>query len=130
MNKKNRLRKEVLLYALIGGGSSALDTCCYILLTRYIGIKEIVSNFISVNIGITCSFLLNAYCNFKKTDKIRKRALSFFTVGYLGMLLSSLILYIGTTQFLIDDIVVKIASIGIVAIFQFCLNRLITFSRI
>ena len=83
-----------------------------------------------MNIGILSSFLLNTYLNFKKTDQTVKRALCFFSVGYCGMGLSMVLLYIGTNIMGYGDITIKIAAIFIVAVFQFILNKLVTYSRI
>lgn len=120
----------MFLYGLIGGGSSLLDTFCYIILTHYFTCGLFLANFISVNIGITCSFILNTYFNFKKSNKLGKRAISFFAVGYCGLGLSFLLLYIGTNLLHINDIIVKLVSIVFVAAFQFILNKMITYSKI
>lgn len=48
-------------------------------------------------------------------------------VGYCGLGLSTLILFIGTKVFSANEIVVKLISIFIVALFQFVLNKLVTF---
>lgn len=125
-----KLIKEMFLYGLIGGGSSLLDTFCYIILTHYFTCELYLANFISVNIGITCSFILNTYFNFKKSNKLGKRAISFFAVGYCGLGLSFLLLYIGANLLYINDIIVKLVSIIFVAAFQFILNKIITYSKI
>ena len=124
------LIREIILYGMIGGFSSCLDTGCYILFTRLLEWNKFFSNLCSVNIGILSSFLLNTYLNFKKTDQTMKRAFCFFVVGYCGMGLSMLMLYIGANMMGYDDIPIKIAAIFIVAAFQFILNKLVTYSRI
>ena len=130
MSTHKNLVKQMLLYGVIGGGSSLVDTVCYIAMTRYLLLGTLLANFISVNIGITCSFLLNTYFNFRQTSKLGKRAISFFLVGYCGLGLSSIMLFIGTNLIHINDIVVKVIAIFFVAAFQFVLNKLITYSKI
>ena len=122
--------RQFFLYGLIGVCSSILDTVCYVFLTRNITLKWHLANFISVNIGIACSFILNTYFNFKKSNKLGKRAISFFAVGYCGLGLSFLLLHIGTNLLHINDIIVKLVSIVFVAAFQFILNKIITYSKI
>ena len=121
---------QIFLYGIIGGTSSAIDMICYTLLSRFTPIHDLLANFIGINIGIAISFLLNTYFNFKKTDSIKKRAISFFSVGYLGLLLSMLIMFLGVEVANINDLIVKLCSIVIVAAFQFVLNKLITFGKI
>lgn len=43
--------KQLISYGIIGGISSGLDFCVYILLT-HVGLNEFVANLISVNIGL------------------------------------------------------------------------------
>lgn len=125
-----RFIREVFLYGIIGGTSSLMDSGIYYILTRHLFMNELISNFISVNIGITLSFILNTFINFKKTDKMVQRAISFYSVGYLGLLVSMFILYCGINIFNINDLIIKIISIFIVAAFQFVLNKVITYGKI
>ena len=126
LNKYKPLIKQLISYGIIGGISSVLDFCVYVILT-HIGINELIANLISVNIGIACSFIFNSIITFKMTDKKLKRGIKFFFFVYCGLGLSTLILFIGTKVFYINEIVVKLISIFIVALFQFILNKLITF---
>jgi putative flippase GtrA len=133
MKNKSRqfpLLREMFLYGVIGIISAASDSGLYYLLTRHVLLQVLVANFISVNVGITISFLLNTYINFKKTNKIGKRAISFYTVGYAGLLLSTLLLIVGVNYLKINDFAVKIVSIFIVAVFQYVLNKIITYGKI
>ena len=126
-NHKNLFR-EMFLYGIIGGISALADTLVFYFLHQVLNIYA--SNFISINIGITLSFFLNTFLNFKMTDKLLKRAISFYMVGYTGLLLSMVSLFVGVDWLNIDEMPVKICSIFIVAAFQFTLNKLITYRRI
>ena len=55
-----------------------------------------------------------------------KRFLSFFTVGLLGLLLSTVIIALGE-KLNWDIFITKIGSIFIVAMVQFILNKLVSF---
>lgn len=126
--KKYPILKEIFLYGIIGALSAGLDSCTYIGLRR-MNIKLYTANFISINLGITLSFFLNTYFNFKRTDKICKRAISFYSIGYIGLMLSMLILFIGTNLLQRNETITKLCSVVIVAVFQFVLNKLITFGK-
>jgi putative flippase GtrA len=76
------------------------------------------------------SFVLNSYFNFKVKDRLLKRALSFYTIGYIGLLISTGILFVGLHIFEIPEMTVKIVSIFIVATIQFILNKTITFKKV
>jgi len=118
--------RNLVLYGLIGGFSSTVDVIVFILLNSRLNLNEFLSNAISVHIGILISFLLNSRFNFKKTDKLLKRLLSFYIVGLFGLLISSGMLSLGNALQLPINYV-KIASVFIVAAIQFCLNKFLTF---
>ncbi|MDR2468216.1 MAG: UDP-galactopyranose mutase [Spirochaetaceae bacterium] len=122
------LFRQIVLYGIIGSFCVSLDSTLFILL-RKMHIDAYFSNFISVNAGMFTSFLLNTFVNFKMKDRLRVRALRFFTVGYGGLALSMCILFIGKTIFHQKDEIVKIFSVFIVASFQFTCNKLFTFRR-
>lgn len=124
--KNDSIIKQIILYGFIGAISSGLDLLVFKLLTNT-GMNIYVSNFISINIGIVCSFLLNSHFNFKLTDRILNRGLNFFIIGYCGLALSMVIVYLGGNFFHIDELITKLISIFIVSAFQFVLNKLVTF---
>lgn len=128
--KKQTVIRQMFLYGVIGAGSALSDSSIYFLLTRLFSLNELVANFISVNVGITISFFLNTFFNFKLSSKLGRRAISFFAVGYIGLSISTLILFLGIHVMVINDFAVKVFSIFIVAILQFVLNKLITYGRI
>jgi UDP-galactopyranose mutase len=123
---QRRLLKEVILYGMIGLCCAGLDSLLFLFL-RKLGVNLYVSNFIGINLGILSSFLLNAFFNFKTKDKLKLRALKFFSVGYCGLALSMLVMFVGVDIFQFKDVAVKIFSVFVVAAFQFILNKSFTF---
>ena len=126
INKYKKLIREMVLYGIIGVISSSTDALTFYIFIK-LSIPMLLSNFISTNIGITISFLLNSFINFKKTDKLLKRAISFYMVGYFGLLLSTVILYIFVEKLGFNEMLVKIVSIVLVAIIQYILNKFLTY---
>jgi putative flippase GtrA len=119
--------REIVLYGLIGGLSASVDSCLYYGLTRILLANTFVANFIGVNAGITLSFYLNAYYTFHATDRLARRAPRFFSIGYGGLLLSMLFLFVGVKMLKLNDMHVKVVSIFVVAACQFLLNKYVTF---
>jgi len=120
--------KQVISYCLIGLFCACLDASIFYILRKN-ALNLYLANFISVNIGIITSFLLNRHFTFKVKNFILKRAVKFFCVDYCGLGLSMLIMYIGTAKMGQKDIYVKIISIFFVAFFQFTLNKFVTFKK-
>ena len=117
--------RELILYGIIGGFCAALDFGVFTLLGLII--PFLVANIISVHCGIICSFLLNRNLNFKVKDKTRMRFLSFYLIGLSGLGISELLLWIFSTRMGLNHIAVKLATVIVVALYQFLLNKYITF---
>ena len=119
--------RHFILYGIIGSCSSGLDFLLYTLFVSIFGWHYLVSNCISVVAGITTSFTLNRNYNFKVKDKTRRRFSIFLAVGLCGMLLSNLILWCCIDQMALNKIVSKLLSIVLVVLFQFLINKYVTF---
>lgn len=119
--------RELILYGIIGGLCASLDFGVYSLLSLWI--PFLWANIISVHCGIICSFVLNRNFNFKVKDNTGKRFISFYLVGLAGLGLSELLIYLLTYKFEWHYIVAKLLTVVVVALFQFVLNKLITFNR-
>lgn len=119
--------KEFILYTVIGGFCAGLDFGVYTALCFIM--PYLWANVISTHCGIFCSFLLNRQFNFKVKDKTLIRFLSFYTVGLIGLSISSLLLYILVDLVNANEIICKLLTIVIVAIIQFLLNKFITFKN-
>ena len=133
MSLKEILRKypvirESIYYVIIGGISTVAEIASFYFL-RKTGMGLYLSNFFGKNIGITLSFLLNTYINFKVRDKLLKRFLSFFAVGYAGLGISNFVLYIGVEQMGRNEMIVKAVSVLVAGTFQFLINKFLTFRK-
>lgn len=120
------LFKQLFLYGIIGAFSSGIDAILFHFLVYRVNVYSIVANIFSVLVGILISFFLNLNFNFKVKDRVFFRFLSFFTVGVLGLLLSTGIIALGEKLYW-NIFITKIGSIFIVAMVQFILNKLISF---
>lgn len=118
--------REIALYGIFGMTSAGIDTLSFCILSKSV-LPVLAANFISVNIGITVSFFLNTFFNFRKNTNLGKRAVTFFTIGYIGLALSTLIMHVGVNGLAQSKLVIKIISVFFVAVVQYLLNKLITF---
>ena len=116
-----------VLYVIIGAFCASLDFFVFMLLTHYLLINYLIANIISVNCGIITSFILNRHFNFKVKDKTMRRFLTFYAVGLLGLLVSSIFLWLFVEVFSVKVLISKLVVIIIITVVQFSLNKLITF---
>ena len=114
-------------YFLIGGMASAIDVGVFIVLHEFLDFSAIASHSISIPISAIYSFTLNAFLNFKTTDKLLLRFISFSIVVMLGYLLGALVIWF-TENFLgLSGTIGKIISLPLVFVFQYFLNAKISF---
>ncbi len=123
---KYELLKNMFLYAFFGGLAAVID---YGISAFLFAFSIVANDFLASIIGNICGFLFtfttNTYLNFKKTDKIFARFVSYGIICLLGMGISSCILYLmnGVTVFYIS----KLIALFVVSAIQFVLNKLITY---
>jgi len=121
--------RELIKYCIIGCSGALLDFITYTILIKAFGMNYLLANALSVTAGITNNFFLNAYLNFKVTDKLFKRFISFYLVGMLGLVISEILLYLLVDIMSMNSIIAKIITIFVITIVQFILNKTITFKK-
>lgn len=115
------------LYLLIGGTASAIDVGVFVYLYEIAGFSAIASHSVSIPLSAIFSFTLNAVFNFKKTDLIFLRFISFSVVVFLGYLLGALIIWFVEDVLFLGGTAGKIVSLPFVFFFQFYLNSKVSF---
>ena len=128
---KNLLRqnRQFLLYCVIGFSGVGLDFGIYSLLVKTGTLNYQAANAVGYASGTLLSFFLNAKFNFRVTDKIALRLLSFFGVALLGYLASAATLQLLIGHFAFNKYLSKAATLFVVVLLQFNLNRLISFRK-
>ena len=117
--------RELILYGIIGALCASIDFGVYSLLSLWI--PYLVANIISVHCGIFCSFYLNRNYNFKVKDNTGKRFISFYLVGLAGLGLSEVLLLVFADKMGWHYLAAKLLTVIVVALFQFVLNKFVTF---
>jgi putative flippase GtrA len=122
-------KKQFLLYCIIGASGVTLDFGIYSLLgiTRLLDYQA--ANVVGYSSGTLLSFILNARFNFHVTDKIPSRLISFFGIAFFGWLVSASLLYLLIARFGLDKYVSKFATLIVVVLLQYNLNRLLSFRK-
>ena len=121
--------RNLILYGIIGAFSAGLDFGIYSGLCYWDIMPYLLANIISIHVGMFTSFVLNRSINFKVKDKVKMRFLSFYTVGLVGLGISTLMLWLMVDMAHWNEIVCKLVTIVVVALVQFLLNKHITFKQ-
>jgi putative flippase GtrA len=115
--------RPFLLYIAIGAVGVAADLAVFVLLFNGFGLHEQVANALGTTLGITNNFLLNSYFNFNKRDRMLARFARFYGVGVIGMLMTTAALQVFVTFLGFHPNLVKTATIPVVAVAQYWLNK-------
>ena len=121
--------RNLILYGIIGAFCAGLDFCIYSGLCYWDIMPYLWANIISIHVGIFTSFVLNRSINFKVKDNVKTRFMSFYTVGLVGLGISTLLLWLMVDMAHWNEIVCKLITIVVVALVQFLLNKYITFKQ-
>lgn len=125
---KTFVNRNIILYGLIGISGVILDIIFFAVLFNVFNVQKEVANIISTSIGITNNFILNTIFNFKVKDKFARRFVTFYFVGITGIILTNILLFIGTDNLGINANIIKILSLPIVFMTQYFINKKLTFS--
>jgi putative flippase GtrA len=123
-------RKQFILYALIGVSGVVIDYIAYALGIQLLGLGVLLANFISISLGIINNFILNTRYNFRVTDHLWTRFGIFYSVGFLGLIFSDLLLIAFRFGLNIGPLYAKLLTLPLVLIGQYLLNRYFSFGSI
>jgi len=123
-------KKQFLFYCVIGVSGVTLDFGIYSLLVKTRLLEYQAANAVGYASGTLLSFILNAKFNFRVTDKIPLRLLCFFSIAFLGWLVSAALLHLLIGHLGFDKYLSKLATLVVVVLLQYNLNRLLSFRKI
>ena len=121
--------RQFLLYCVIGASGVTLDFGIYSLLVKSGLLDYQAANAVGYASGTLLSFVLNAKFNFRVADKIPLRLASFFSIAFLGWLVSAGLLHLLIGRFGFDKYLSKLTTLVIVVLLQYNLNRLLSFRK-
>lgn len=129
VDKRAEFITNFILYMIIGVMAAVVDLGVFLLVNQfsYNRIPE-VANLISSVSGFFCSFFLNTFLNFQKTSKLFLRFISYFLICFVGVILTTGLIYIFKDY--IELTLLKVLCMLFVAVIQFVLNRAITYKKI
>ena len=129
MKKLLLQKRQFLLYCVIGSVGSTLDFSIYSQLVHSGLARFQVANAIGYASGTLLSFTLNAWLNFRITDRIAVRLARFVGVGMLGWLVSAGLLQLLIGGWGVNKYAAKLVVLGVIVLLQYNLNRLVSFRK-
>ena len=121
------VKSKMLAYLFIGGVAASIDLGTFVFLYELVGLTAVISHSVSVPVSAIFSFLCNAFFNFRKTDLLLFRSISFFAVVALGYLLGVAIIILVGDILQLGGTIGKLFSLPFVFLVQFYLNSKVSF---
>ena len=118
--------KHAFLYMILSTIWTIVDCCLFLILT-WLWLPIIPSNIISDTCGMITSFTLNVRRNFKNSDHIKARFVSYVTISVTWMVLSTSMVYLFIKWLWIPKWRSKLMQLLIMAIPLYIANRSLTF---
>lgn len=129
LNKK--LSKELILYLIMGGLTTAVNFVCYFLF-KYI-FTPTVSTVIAWFISVLFAYVTNSKYVFQSAEKTLKgrlkEILSFFAARILSCIFDIGATFIFIEKLCFNDLIVKIAINVFVIIFNYVASKLVIFKK-
>lgn len=127
---KNLLHANIqfIRYGFIGVAGLVIDFGIFYLFIKHLGIHYQIANVVAFLGSSSHNFVLNAFFNFKKKDRLLVRYLKYLSIGITGVVASAIMLFVFVEIIGLIELVAKIITIGVVTVSQFVLNRRFTFA--
>lgn len=117
-----------LKYLLIGALACGIDVGLFLILHNVTGLAPLLAHSVSVPLSVLFSFSCNAVLNFRTTDYLALRFLSFAMVAFVGYLTG--VMVISARDLLgLDANSAKALSLPLVFVVQYMLNSLVSFRK-
>lgn len=119
--------RNFILYGLFGGAAALIDYGAFWALTAATELPPEAASIIGNVCGFIFTFFTNTYLNFKKKDAFLKRFLLYFLICACGWGISTLLIH--CFKDLINQYILKVAVMALVMLFQYFMNKFITFRK-
>lgn len=122
------LQRETVRYALVGVSGLVVDLVALVLLFEVVGLPLLWANAISFSLAVTNNYLLNRHWTFGRRRQHRSTVTAplFLTAALVGLGINELGLLLLTDRG-VNYLIAKLLVIGVVVIWNFSFNSLITF---
>ena len=123
---KKKLLVQIFRFGIAGGLAFVIDYAILILCREVLHLPILVSSAIAFSISVIFNYILSISWVFevdKEKDK-KKNFIIFILLSIVGLILTEIIMYIGTDIAHIHYLIVKIIATAIVMVFNFITRKM------
>ena len=124
--KDNKLFQQIFKFGIVGGIAFVIDYGIMVISKELLGF----SILLSAGLGFTISIIFNYIASIKwvfdinKEKDEKKNFVLFIIFSVIGLILTEVIMFIGTDIININYLIVKIAATAIVMVFNFITRKM------
>jgi putative flippase GtrA len=120
---------KLVKFCVVGFSGMVVDFGTTWLLKEKGGINKYLANSTGFVLATTSNYFLNRIWTFHShNQEIAFEYMSFLGISVIGLALNNFIIYLLTAKFHLNFYVAKFFAIGVVTIWNFVMNYLVTFS--
>lgn len=121
---------KFLKFGIVGFTGLIIDFCITWICKEKWKINKYVANSLGFFFGVTNNYFLNKYYTFENHNQnISAQFLSFLVISVIGLMFSTLIIYLFQKNTKLNFYYCKIIAIGLVVFWNFTANNLFTFNN-
>jgi len=119
---------KLIKFCVVGFSGVFVDFSTTWLLKEKVGINKYVANSTGFLVAATSNYFFNRVWTFhSQNPEIATEYFSFFGISLIGLGINNLILYLLTEKWKLNFYLSKLFAIGVVTIWNFVMNYLVTF---
>lgn len=120
--------QKLIQYFFIGISAAVIDVVVFWFLFNWFDYSATASTAVSIALATIWGFTFNAFFNFKVSDRLFRRLFSYSFVSFVGLVLSTVVLYFSVDKWGFDGNAIKILTLPLVFLVQYTLNKTFTFN--
>ncbi len=125
-NEKKKLFLQIFKFLFVGGLAFIIDYVTLIICKEVFNLSVLVSAGIAFVVSVIFNYILSIKWVFDvdKNKNKQKNFLIFIIFSIIGLILTELIMWVGTDVFKINYLVIKIIATAIVMVFNFITRKI------
>jgi putative flippase GtrA len=123
------LFQQFIKFASVGLMSAIGHYGLLIALVQFGHVDAVIGSAAGATLGACINYALNYHFTFRSTKDHRESVVKFVVVAIIGLILNTLLMWIGVNQLDIHYLVSQIVTTGLVMVWSFLGNRFWTFQE-
>lgn len=122
----NRLFYQLLKFGVVGGLAFIIDYLILIICKELLGFNVLLSAALGFTISVIFNYIASVkwVFNVNKDKNEKKNFILFMIFSVIGLIITELIMFVGTNIINISYLIVKIAATAIVMVFNFITRKI------